>query len=120
MVMALNRNISQEKATLSLSCVLPGLVPQAKGLAVHRHPHHQLGLVRPLLHPVVHREVGVEVGEVVLGMRAEGRHVAGLLVPVSVVVVRHHVDDVQVLVQRGHVISCKRIGSRDEYFFKGL
>jgi hypothetical protein len=39
---------------------------------------------------------------------------------VSVVVVRHHVDDVQVLVQRGHVISCKRIGSRDEYFFEGL
>jgi hypothetical protein len=111
MVRALNRNISQEKAILSLSCVLPGLVPQAEGLAVHRHPHDQLGLVRPLLHPVVHREVGVEVGEVVLGVRVEGRHVAGLLVPVSVVVVRHHVDDVQVLVQCGHVISCTRIRS---------
>jgi hypothetical protein len=108
MVRALYRNISKEKAILSMSCVLPGLVPQAEGLAVHRHPHDQLGLVRPLLHPVVHREVGVEVGEVVLRMRVEGRHVAGLLVPVSVVVVRHHVDDVQVFVQRGHVISCAR------------
>ncbi len=29
-------------------------------------------------------------------MRVEGRHVAGLLVPVSVVVVRHHGDPVQV------------------------
>ena len=48
----------------------------------------------------------VEVCKVVLGVSVEGCNVARFLVPVSVVVVRHHVDDVQVLVQDGNIIAC--------------
>ncbi len=38
-------------------------------------------------------------------MVIERSHVAGLLVPVTVVIVGHHVDVVEVLVEDGHVVT---------------
>ena len=46
----------------------------------------------------------VEVGEVVVRMFEEGSDVAGLLVPLAVIVVRHHVDPVQVLADGRNII----------------
>ena len=47
----------------------------------------------------------VEVGKVVLGVSVEGCHVARLFVPVSVVVVRHHGDPVQVPGNARHIVA---------------
>ncbi len=46
--------------------------------------------------------------EVVIGgsfVVRQGSHVTSLLVPVPVVVVRHDVDDVQVLREDGHIVA---------------
>jgi hypothetical protein len=47
----------------------------------------------------------IKVEEVVVGVRVKGGHVARLLVPVSVVVVRHHGDPVQVPGNARHVVA---------------
>ena len=53
-------------------------------------------------HVVAHR---IEEVEVIVRMLVHGRHVPGLLVPLSVVVVGHHVDPVEVGGDLGHVVT---------------
>ena len=47
--------------------------------------------------------------EIILGVLVERRHMSRLLVPVAVVVVRHHVDDVEISVQFRDVVTCRRM-----------
>jgi hypothetical protein len=64
---------------------------EQKSAAVQRHPHHQLLGRRPQFEHVVDRELDVEhVGA------TQGGVGAGFLVPGAVVVVAHHVDEVEV------------------------
>ena len=46
----------------------------------------------------------VKIVEIVIGMRVERRHMPCLLVPVAVVVVRHHGDPVEVPGEARHVV----------------
>ena len=49
----------------------------------------------------------VEVGNVVIRMEVHRSDVSSLLVPVTVIVVRHHIDDVQVFGEHRHLVSCE-------------
>jgi len=48
-----------------------------------------------------HIESGISVGRMVV----HGSHVTGLLVPLAVIVVGHHGDEVQVFVRRDYVVA---------------
>ena len=86
-------------------------VGECEGLSVQREAHHQPLPVRPEAHPVLEAVVGVEVLAGVSLRHVERRQVARLAVPVAVVVVRHHVDDVEISVQFRDVVTCGTMGS---------
>merc|ERR1711928_47655 len=55
--------------------------------------------------PVVHSVVGVEVEELVVRVSVQRSHVTSLFVPVPMVVVGHHIDDVKVPGKRRNVVA---------------
>ena len=67
--------------------------------------HNQFLRVGSQLLVVVHGVFGVEDGVVGLLIVEERSDVAGLFVPVAVVVVGHDVDDVEVAGERGDVVA---------------
>ena len=98
-------------------------VRQREALPVQRQPRHQLRPRRAQLRPVVQAVVGAQLGVLATNQQSapghvtscgpmgahlavERRHVARDPVPVAVVVVGHHVDQVQVAAARG---ECTRV-----------
>merc|ERR1719474_918158 len=103
-------------------CIQPmvgGLV-ERECLAVKRHTEYQFACRSSALNPVVDSVIHIKVVELVIWMFIERSYVSGSLVPVTVVVVCHHVDPVEVTSDAGYVVAdvhdllTRRDGGRKE------
>ena len=65
-------------------------------MSVQRQTHDNLGRICPQSDVVVEGVIGVEIGDVGFGVVVKWSDVTRFLVPMAVIIVRHHADPIQV------------------------
>ena len=90
-------------------------VGQCKRLSVEGDAHDDLLGISTQSDPVVESVVGVEVSYFRLGMEVHGSNVSGFLIPMTVVVVSHDTDPVQIAGDGWYVVTGidDRLGRRN-------
>ena len=71
-------------------------IDECERLSVKRQTHDDLGRITTKSDVVVEGVIGVEIGDVGLGMIIKWSDVTRFLVPMAVVIVRHYADPIQV------------------------
>ena len=94
-------------------------IGQRERASIHGHADDELLWLGAEFEPVARRERHVEVALAlaVVAVRVERAVVTSLLLPFTVEVVRHHVDEVQLPAQNGHAIGRLSDGKYSRYMY---
>lgn len=72
---------------------------------VYIYTHNNFSTGSSFGDPIINRIVCIEVIVIIVGMVVERRNVASFFIPLTVIVVSHHCDPVQVFGEGGHVVT---------------
>merc|ERR1719342_184684 len=77
-----------------------------EGLTIHWHTHHKLLWVSSTLNPIVNGEISVKCKIIIFRMGIHWGNMSSLLIPLTMVIVCHDSDPIQIFAYSRNIITC--------------